>query len=236
MNVVKGAALAAVGLVTGIGLTVSANSIGKWYAELRQDIRLAATQTSQTSSQSIPPASPVSSPSVLISANSTAQPISFEQLSPCEQLDSVAKSSKSVAEFLVAANRVNDLGKYKTAIASTCPWNAEQLSVADRIINPPIVVVKPKVVQQSAGSSGGGGSRTVVIRESAPMPAWNNCNGVQEPGESYSARCDAAQQENDKILKNGFLKPLNPVDERPTSRQPSQSGNAPYQRGYSGTP
>lgn len=74
--------------------------------------------------------------------------VSFDQLGPCDQLDAVARSGKSVSQFLVAAHKVGDLNKYKAAIGSTCPWNAEQLQVADRVINPPVVVVKPRVIQR----------------------------------------------------------------------------------------
>lgn len=191
MNIVKGSAIAVAGLVAGVGLTMSSNFIVKQYTELRQDIKAA-------SQRSVPaPASPI-----LVSA-STSAPIAknFDQLTPCEQIDSISKSGQSVSEFLVAANRVNDLAKYKVAIGSVCPWNAEQLQVADRMINPPVVVVKQRVVKQSqvveASSSG---SSSNVKSVPAPAPAWNNCNGVQEPGESYSARCERAQELNDAGL------------------------------------
>lgn len=196
----------------------------------------------QSSPQSVAAAVPVSSPAPAspAAAPSPTTPaiVSFDVLSPCEQLDSIARSRKPVSEFLVAAARVNDLAKYQAAINSTCPWNAEQLQVADRILNPPVIVTAPVVTvssgrssSSSSGSSGGG------------APAWNNCNGVQEPGERYSARCEGAQRENDWIIKNGYMKPLNEVDQRPSWRQPSpptggdpRPADPPYDRGYSASP
>jgi hypothetical protein len=170
-----------------------------------------ATQPSPQPSTTLVSASPAPASAAPTAA---AQPVAFDSLTPCDQLDSLTRAGKSISEFLVSAHRVNDLSKYKSAIASTCPWNNEQLQVADRVINPPVVVVKPRVVRQSSGGSSGGG--TVVVREPA-APRWNNCNGIQEPGESYSARCEAAQRENDQTLRNNFMKPLNPIDERPLS-------------------
>jgi hypothetical protein len=186
MNIVKGSAIAVAGLVAGVGLTMGSNFIVKQYTELRQDIKAASQRTVPA------PTSPI-----LISAISAPVSKNFDQLTPCEQIDSISKSGQSVSEFLVAANRVNDLAKYKVAIGSVCPWNAEQLQVADRMINPPVVVVKQRVVKQTqVVEASGSGSSSSVKSAPAPAPVWNNCNGVQEPGESYSAACHIRQLED----------------------------------------
>lgn len=173
------------------------------------DIKYVSPPQQVQAAASAPAASPI-----LVSATAPAQPASqaaspiaaaapnFDLLPPCDQIDSVAKSGKSVSEFLVAAGRVGSLPKYQTAIASICPWNAEQLVVADRVLNPPVVVVKPRVIRSSgvveASSSRSSGSSSSSSSSSwtpaAPAPRWNNCNGIQEPGESYSGRCEAAQE------------------------------------------
>jgi hypothetical protein len=182
--------------------------------------REAQQQTASSSPQPV-----ATSTAVLASAPSTTVAVvpSFDSLPPCNQLDSVAKSGKPVSEFLVAAARVNDLAKYQVAIGSVCPWNAEQLQVADRVLNPPVVVVKPQVVWQPSSSSGGSssGSNTMVIREPAPSSGWNNCNGVQESGESYSARCETAQEMNDAGVGNSWS---GRVDNRPKMIDPGFGG------------
>lgn len=198
MNIGKGAAIGVVGITLGVGLTLGANAIGQWYTALRQDIRLAASKNAQPSQ----PIVSVSSPSASTTLISASAPVSFEALSPCEQLDSIARSGKSVAEFLVASANVNDLAKYQAAIASICPWNAEQLQVADRVLNPPVIVAAPVVTVSSGSSSGGSSGRSSGVLQ--PAPAWNNCNGVQEPGESYSARCETAQEMNDAGIGNSW--------------------------------
>jgi hypothetical protein len=242
MNKLNSAALLAVGLFAGIGLSAVV-LIG---AKLPQQNQVAESQpvagpitvqqtrlTQQTTAQSV--VQPVATTPASVPA--VPQSIPFEQLSPCDQLDSVARAGKSVSEFLVVAHQVNDLAKYKAAVSSTCPWNNEQLAVAGRIINPPIVA-QPSVVRQSSGGSGtsGGisGGSTIVIRE-RPAPAWNNCNGVQEPGESYSARCETAQELNDAGLGNRWS---NRVDNRPRSEiDPGwHTGRQGSANGYSGRP
>lgn len=142
MNIRQGAAIAAAGLVAGVGLV----NVGSSGQSSQQPLQQPLQQRSQQSqvAESLPAASPV------VQHQQPAVQISFDRLSPCEQIESVAKASKSVSEFLVAANRVNDLAKYKVAIGSVCPWNAEQLQVADRLINPPVVVAKQQIMQESS--------------------------------------------------------------------------------------
>lgn len=172
---------------------------------LFSDIKYVSPSSPQ-SQQTAAPSPQLIAASTTVSASAPSTTVAavpnFDLLSPCDQLDSVAKSGKSVSEFLVAAARVNDLAKYQVAIGSVCPWNAEQLQVADRVLNPPVVVVKPKVVWQPSSSSGGSssGSNTALTRQPAPSSGWNNCNGIQEAGESYSANCHRSQVLNDAGL------------------------------------
>jgi hypothetical protein len=145
MNIRQGAAIAAAGLVAGVGLVSGLSG---------QPSPQSSPQSSPQNQvvESLPAVNPPAA-SPVVQHQRPAVQISFDQLSPCEQIESVAKSGKSVSEFLVAANRVNDLAKYKVAIGSVCPWNAEQLQVADRLINPPVVVAKRQIMQESSRSS-----------------------------------------------------------------------------------
>lgn len=127
---------------------------------------------------------------------------------------------------------MNDLSKYQVAIGSTCPWNAEQLQVADRVINPPIVVQHSTVVRQIESLSGNSAAARVEL-PLTPVQQWNNCNGIQEAGESYSARCETAQEMNDAGQGNDWSER---VDNRPHREfdpgwNPRRQGPA---NGYSG--
>ncbi|MCU0524831.1 MAG: hypothetical protein MUF72_08410 [Elainella sp. Prado103] len=204
------------------------------------------SQPTQVASPAPAPALASSPTTVQVAAVTTSasasQPIAFESLTPCDQLDAIAKSGKSVSEFLVASAKVNSWDKYKTAIGSTCPWNNEQLQLADRVLNPPVIRVTTRVqsVTTSDADSGSATSSSGSIGGSGwePAPAWNNCNGIQEPGESYSARCAAIQKRNDAIGANGWLVPFHPGDRRDPSMIPTRTSEGVdpgdgYRGGYS---
>lgn len=233
MNRITGTALIVIGLSAGVGLTISANAVSQWYGALRQDIKLAASRSSQPVETPASPAATisVSASTPATSTPATSTPTSFESLSPCDQLDAIARAGKSVSEFLIASARVHDLTKYQIAISSACPWNAEQLQVADRVLNPPVIVSAP-VVTVSGGSSVSDSVRS-SSGSSRSAPAWNNCNGIHEPGESHSATCAAAQMENDRIITNGFMKPLNPEDVRDPALMPRKVEGGTFVPNYS---
>lgn len=158
-----------------------------------------------------------SNTTIAVVANKPIVPVSFDQLSPCEQLDSITRSGKSVSEFLVASAKVGDLAKYRVAIGSTCTWNGEQLEVADRILNPPVIVTAPII--EVSGSSGSGSSSGGRV---TPAPGWNNCNGIRERGESYSADCHVKQLE-DYIDSH----PKHPYPPKPYPQPNPQPSNSP---------
>lgn len=133
----------------------------------------------------------------------------FESLSPCEQMDAIAKSGKSVAQFIAGSGRYSEFSAHVNA---NCNWNDEQLQLADAILNPPVVTI-PKIVREE----------TVVVTDPVPRPPaprpttppsapWNNCNGIHEPGESYSVKCHEAQTWNDRHPD----RPHDPRDNRVT--------------------
>lgn len=183
-------------IVAVTALTVGIGALGI-SAYLSMKSELAALQ--QNSVTSVTPATPIASTQPAPSTQPVAsQPVpikDFESLSPCEQMDAIAKSGKSVAQFIAASGRYSEFSAHVNA---NCSWNSEQLQLADAILNPPVVTI-PKIVREE----------TVVVTDPAPRPPsprptmppstpWNNCNGIHEPGESYSVRCHDAQTWNDR--------------------------------------
>lgn len=165
--------------IAGISVTVIATQ----YLSAKSDTAAKPTEIAQTT-----PAQPAVAP---------AQPVQFESLPLCDQMDAIAKSGKSVAQFIVDSGRYSD---FAASVKTNCNWNAEQLQMANAILNPPVVTVQ-KIVRQ----------KTVVVNDPAPQsPApqpvpqppiaqpWNNCNGIREAGESYSVRCHQDQAWNDR--------------------------------------
>lgn len=186
-----------------------------------------------------PAITPIATPiAKAVPSNPVVVPVvNFDQLQPCDQLDSIARSGRPVSEFLVAANRVNDLAKYRVAIGSICPWNSEQLAVADRIINPPVVVLPSPVVIEAGSTVGSyqqfsSGDRVVPMPEIYPQPRWNNCDGTIDPGESYSSNCAQAQQFNDRVRRNNWYVPENPIDNRPEAARPVPGNPSSQDREY----
>jgi hypothetical protein len=53
----------------------------------------------------------------------------FENLTPCEQLDAIAKAGKSVADYLDASDETA-FKTYQGAIKTSCTWHQSQLDVA----------------------------------------------------------------------------------------------------------
>lgn len=164
----------------------------------------------------ITPATPVAmttTPAAVATTVPAPSPIvSFDQMGPCDQLDAVARSGKSVSQFLVESHRVGDLGKYKAAIGSTCPWNAEQLQVADRVINPPVVVVKPRVVRAAA--------ETVRTESSQPDQVVRFDRPTRHRREpATEGSCYAADPSQCPRDWNG-----NPYDNQPAGNERRESG------------
>lgn len=65
-----------------------------------------------------------------------AQSVPFEALSYCDQLDAIARSGKSVSEFVINSGRFDD---YAWAVRQDCNWHQEQINVADSVLNPPVL-------------------------------------------------------------------------------------------------
>ncbi|MGQ9872908.1 hypothetical protein [Leptodesmis sp.] len=57
------------------------------------------------------------------------QSTKFENLTPCEQLDAIAKAGKSVADYLDASDETA-FKTYQSAIKTSCTWHQSQLDVA----------------------------------------------------------------------------------------------------------
>ncbi len=201
-------------LVAGLGaIGVSA------FLSMKSD--LTALQSNSVTPAPVQPiaTTPPTQPTQPVAAPAPIQ--NFESLSPCEQMDAIAKSGKSVAQFIAASGRYSEFSAHVTA---NCNWNAEQLQLADAILNPPVVTI-PKIVREE----------TVIVKDPTPRPPspqpttppsgpWNNCNGIQEPGESYSVRCREAQDWNNHH-------PHWPQDPR-DKREPDDFGDKPSPNGY----
>jgi hypothetical protein len=187
----------------GIGAALGINS----YLSAKSE--LASVKAAQT----IAPAQPISTaqlnPNTQATqvAATTAQPApveNFESLSLCDQMDAIAKSGKSVAQFIADSGRY---GEFEANVRANCNWNTEQLNQAYAILNPPVITVQPKVVVVDS-------PRTAPQPAPNPIPGkpWNNCNGIAEPGETYSPACDDAQTNNDL---NPHPHHHDPIDNRP---------------------
>ncbi|MBF2072863.1 MAG: hypothetical protein IGS50_03735 [Synechococcales cyanobacterium C42_A2020_086] len=144
----------------------------------------------------------------------TATVVRFEQLPLCDQLDGIAKAGKSVAQFIADSGRYSE---FAVQVQANCNWHAEQLQTANAILHPPVVEVPVRTVVRRD---------PVVVPAPKPPTAWNNCNGIQEPGETYSLACHNSQLANDMIP--GHQDPLD-LDQR----QPDAWGNKPPANGYS---
>lgn len=189
----------------GLGVGLAGGTVGVLWG-IRQQVVSEVTQQVQdlqpvveVAPQSVPSPSPQSpfaataSPVAVTVAQRPARqsvtPVKFENLSPCDQLDAIAKGGKSVAEYIVGSGYEN----YESQVKANCNWHNEQLAIAWSILNPPVVEVPVTTVY-----------REEVIHSQPSQPASqpvhssrNNCNGIREPGESYSASCQEAQQFND---------------------------------------
>lgn len=148
------------------------------------------------------------SPVGFVAAPSQVRPavVSFERLPLCEQMDAIAKGGKSVAQFIADSGRYDEFAAH---VKANCNWNAEQLQQANAILNPPVVTVQTIVRRQTVVED------LAPVRPQPPAPQlpapqlpapqppittrpWNNCNGIQEAGESYSVRCHKDQAWNDR--------------------------------------
>ncbi|QYO63624.1 hypothetical protein [Leptolyngbya sp. 7M] len=211
------------GYVIGALAGVAAGVAGTWgmneYFSIKSDLQAVQQSTVVQATPQTKAAQPTSlQPSVAQSpvAQPTAAAVpNFDDLPLCDQLDAIAKASKSVAQFIADSGRY---GQFAAHVSANCSWHSEQLAKANAILNPPVVptrvVVQSTTVQSAAPS-----------RPSAPSRPWNNCNGIQEPGESYSAACHGAQLRNDSTWGR-----RDPIDQR---RRDPHTGAWPSPNGYS---
>jgi hypothetical protein len=133
------------------------------------------TQTG-TSASTVPSPTPSTPTTTIANGN-------FDALPLCDQLDGIANSKKSVSQFIVNSGRYEE---FAAQVNTKCTWHAEQLKQADLILHPPIANNPP------------------VASPDDPQPKrtpWNNCNGIQEPGESPSIECEARKAESDRLGK-----------------------------------
>jgi hypothetical protein len=154
----------------------------------------------QSTAQTVPQAAPsppvVPVPSPAPSSLSLPVQIDFDKLPLCDQLDGLAKSGKSVSQFIANSGRYDE---FETQVTANCDWNAEQLKLADRILHPPVkksVAQEPSSRRQSAEAN-----EPPVLSSRVPTPRripWGNCNGLEEADESPDAKCGAIQKYNDE--------------------------------------
>lgn len=205
-------------LTVGVGVTLAANAYFSMKSEL-DSIQNATAAPALPVNQPVPAAT---------EAVAVAPPPvkNFDDLPLCEQMDALAKSGKSIAQFIAQSGRYSEFAAHVTA---NCNWHAEQLKQANAILHPPVVTV-PTIIRQRVVVEAPAETPAPVITPPSPTPsypkpwAWNNCNGIQEPGESYSVACHKAQADND-LYPN---QPQNPLDKRQTD----DFGNKAEQNGY----
>lgn len=192
MNRIAGAALAALGLVAGVGMTIGVMKGTEQWNSVQREIKDLKAQVQQSPSAAIAQQlQPASASTVQVAQPVEFTPARFEDLPLCDQLDGIAKAGKSVAQFIADSGLY---GEFAANVTANCNWHQEQVKIADSILNPPIVTI-PTVTVSSR--------QNVVLQDEpivtnpAPSSSWNNCNGIQEPGESYSSSCASAQEKND---------------------------------------
>lgn len=175
--------IGAVAALAGIGATLGISTFLSMKSDLASMQRSAVAQTTLTMQ-------PVSSgQSTLVAATAPASVPNFDNLPLCDQLDAVAKSGKSVAEFIAKSGRYS---QFEANVNANCNWNAEQLKQAYAILHPPVVTI-PTIVQQEQIVV----STPKITPHPFPKKPWNNCDGIQDPGESYSDECLKIQKWND---------------------------------------
>lgn len=141
------------------------------------DVRKGAQPTSPTPSLTPSPSSQAGTPASPFPSTPSPSPApsvepNFDTLPLCDQLDRIAKSGKVISEFIVNSGRY---AEFAAQVNTKCNWHSEQLKQADRILHPPPPIVNGPLEESST-----------------PEPKrtpWNNCNGLQEPGESASKDC-----------------------------------------------
>lgn len=178
------------------------------YVVLKSQLNEVQKEVQPTSLSTTPSPSPqMGNPASTVSPTPSPSPApsaepNFDTLPLCDQLDSIAKSGKAISEFIAKSGRYEELA---TQVITKCNWHAEQLKQADRILHPP-----PPVVNEPPAAS---------LSASEPERApWNNCNGIQEPGESASEDCAARKKQSD------LTGTITPGDNRPDHRR----GNRPH--------
>lgn len=211
--------------VFGVLVALLVGAMGGWgvYAYLSLKAQLETAQKELQSSPQIVAQAPVGTAST---APATPKPsptpvveVKFEDLPLCDQLDAIARDKKSVAQFIVDSGRYEE---FAAQINTKCTWNAAQLQQADAILHPPPVqIAEPELSSrwQSADVDQHSTRRSSV---SQPRRDWNNCNGVQEPGESYSAECHNVQRQSDRLGRRL------PGDHRPPSVRNGASDGGNY--------
>lgn len=143
--------------------------------------------------------------------NQVENQVTFEQLSRCEQLDVIANQGDSVAKFIADSG----YSLYEPDVTANCNWHKEQLNIAYRILHPPVVHIDPVVVYSEPVYEDQYFSPVVENSYPSNHPTWsgsvnsgvwNNCNGIQEYGESYSSACHRwqARQENNNDTDWGY--------------------------------
>lgn len=184
----------------GIGAALGIN------AYLSGQSKSASTQESAVA-QTTPTVQPVQSAQPVV-ASQPAPVQNFESMSLCDQMDAIAKSGKSVAQFIADSGRYSE---FEANVKANCSWNAEQLNQAYAILNPPVITIRPQIIEEPVVVQPQPVKEPVVAPPVGIFP-WNNCNGIQEPGESYSVACHKAQAHNDLDPKG----PQDPLDNRVT--------------------
>jgi hypothetical protein len=189
----------------GVGAALGINA----YLSAKSELASVKAAVQTTTAQPTQPAQTAQATQVAATVQSA--PIGdFESLSLCDQMDAIAKSGKSVAQFIADSERYDE---FEANVKANCNWNTEQLNQAYAILNPPVITIQPRIVERPIVE------RPIVVNPPQPVPSkpipgksWNNCNGIPEPGETYSPACDDAQTNNDL---NPDPHHHDPIDNRP---------------------
>lgn len=176
--------------VTTLAISLSALAVGIagtsvfFLKDVNQSIDYAKVQISQP----IPISTKDTKPEIKASP-------SFESLSPCEQLDAIAKSGKSVRDYLDQSSE-SQFNVYKDAVKTSCNWHQEQVDSAialwqsrqpKTVVEPVTVIQDIQVIERIQPKTGSG----AIAESGQDITRWQEEQARKRASENLSAgeRC-----------------------------------------------
>lgn len=141
---------------------ISITSVGAYIIYTRNHVEL---NPSETINKTV-----VSAPMVQdLPLVSQDQPeITLDAYTLCQEMDAVSKAGESVAKFISNSGRSDN---YIQAASVMCTWHQRQADEAE-------IIIEERTNQNDSGWFG-----------SQEQGIWNDCDGIKDPGETFSSAC-----------------------------------------------